>query len=96
MAEANGIVSKPIHVDNSALQKTVWVKNGQTLEEKEVQTATATTSLLEITGGLAEGDEIVVAMEQSGKKAMGTPQPGETESSPFMPKPPGQDKKSKK
>ena len=88
LAEANGIVLKPIHVDNSALQKTVWVKNGQT--------ATATTSLLEITGGLAEGDEIVVAMEQSGKKAMGTPQPGETESSPFMPKPPGQDKKSKK
>ena len=96
LAEANVIVLKPIHVDNSALQKTVWVKNGQTLEEKEVQTATATTSLLEITGGLAEGDEIVVAMEQSGKKAMGTPQPGETESSPFMPKPPGQDKKSKK
>ena len=96
LAEANGNVLKPIHVDNSALQKTVWVKNGQTLEEKEVQTATATTSLLEITGGLAEGDEIVVAMEQSGKKAMGTPQPGETESSPFMPKPPGQDKKSKK
>ena len=96
LAEANGIVLKPIHVDNSALQKTVWVKNGQTLEEKEVQTATATTSLLEITGGLAEGDEIVVAMEQSGKKAMGTPQPGVTESSPFMPKPPGQDKKSKK
>lgn len=96
LAEANGIVLKPIHVDNSALQKTVWVKNGQTLEEKEVQTATATTSLLEITGGLAEGDEIVVAMEQSGKKAMGTPQPGEMESSPFMPKPPGQDKKSKK
>ena len=96
LAESNGIVLKPIQVDNSALQKTVWVKNGQTLEEKEVQTATATTSLLEITGGLAEGDEIVVAMEQSGKKAMGTPQPGETESSPFMPKPPGQDKKSKK
>ena len=96
LAEANGIVLKPIHVDNSALQKTVWVKNGQTLEEKEVQTATATTSLLEITGGLAEGDEIVVAIEQSRKKAMGTPQPGETESSPFMPKPPGQDKKSKK
>ena len=95
-AEANGIVLKPIHVDNSALQKTVWVKNGQTLEEKEVQTATATTSLLEITGGLAEGDEIVVAMEQSGKKAMGIPQPGEMESSPFMPKPPGQDKKGKK
>ena len=37
-------------------------------KKKEVQTATATTSLLEITGGLAEGDEIVVAMEQSGKK----------------------------
>ena len=91
LAESNGIVLKPIHVDNSALQKTVWVKNGQRLEEKEVQTATATTSLLEITGGLAEGDEIVVAMEQSGKKAMGTPQPGETESSPFMPIPPGQD-----
>ena len=66
------------------------------LKLKPGLTATVTTSLLEITGGLAEGDEIVVAMEQSGKKAMGTPQPGETESSPFMPKPPGQDKKSKK
>ena len=35
LAEANGIVLKPIHVDNSALQKTVWVKNGQTLEEPD-------------------------------------------------------------
>lgn len=92
IAEASGILLKPVHVDNPALQKTVWLKNGQSLEEKEVQVGTSTTSSIEVLEGLTEGQEIVTGME-SGKQAVGAPQQAEAESSPFMPKHPGQSKK---
>lgn len=96
VAESIGISVKAIHVENPALQKTVWLKDGQTLEQKEIQTGTSTTSLIEVVGGLTEGQEIMTGMElMSSKKAVEV-QPGETESSPFMPKHPGSDKKSKK
>lgn len=95
IAEASGIVLKPIHIDNPALQKTVWVRDGQTLEEKEVKTGTSTTSLTEILSGLTEGEEIVTGMEAAGKAAVGASQGGTTESSPFMPKRPGSEKKAK-
>lgn len=92
VAEASGVLLKPLHVDNPALQKTVWLKNGQILEEKEVQLGTSTTSTVEVVGGLTEGQEIVTGME-SGKQAAGGPRPVGAESSPFMPKHPGQNKK---
>lgn len=95
IAEAAGITLKPIHVDNSALQKTVWVKNGQELEEKEIQVGTSTTTLIEVLGGLQEGQKVITGIEQMGKDTEQA-QSGETESSPFMPKHPGSDKKSKK
>lgn len=96
LAAANGITLSPVHVENSALQKTVWVKNGQALEEKEIQVGTTLNSLIEVAGGLTEGEEIVTTMERAGKQAVGEPQQGETESSPFMPKHPGSDKKKGK
>lgn len=92
LAQQNGLVLNPVHIENPALQKTIWVKNGITLEEKEIQTGTSTTSLVEVLGGLAEGEEVVVAME-SGKASGNPPQAVETESSPFMPKHPGSNKK---
>ncbi len=92
VAEASGVLLKPLHVDNPALQKTVWLKNGQILEEKEIQLGTSTTSTVEVVGGLTEGQEIVTGME-SGKQAAGGPRPVGAESSPFMPKHPGQNKK---
>lgn len=92
IAEASGILLKPVHVDNPALQKTVWLKNGQSLEEKEVQVGTSTTSSIEVLEGLTEGQEIVTGME-SGKQVAGAPRQVEAESSPFMPKHPGQSKK---
>lgn len=95
LAEANGITLKPINVENTALQKTVWVRNGQVLEEREIQTGTSTTLLMEVVGGLSEGQEVVISMEKAGKGAVGAPQVGQAESSPFMPKPPGSDKKKK-
>lgn len=95
VAEASGVILEPVQVENPALQKTVWVKKGDTLEQKEVRLGTLLTSVVEVINGLQEGEEGVIGM-QTGKPAMGPPQPGETESSPFMPKPPGSDKKNKK
>lgn len=93
IAEAAGITLSPIHIENPALQKTVWIKNGQSLEEKEVKTGTSTTSLIEIIAGLTEGQEVITGMEFAGRKNVGAPQAAETETSPFMPKRPGSDKK---
>ena len=95
VAEASGVILEPVQVENPALQKTVWVKKGDTLEQKEVRLGSLLTSVVEVVNGLQEGEEVVIGM-QTGKPAMGPPQPGETESSPFMPKPPGSDKKNKK
>ena len=95
LAEENGIVLKSLKIDNPALQKTVWVRNGQTLEEKEIRVGTSTTLMVEVLGGLDEGEMVVTGMERGGRNAMGTPNTGNTESSPFMPKPPGSDKKKK-
>ena len=92
LASQNGFSLNPIQVENTALQKTVWVKNGNALEQKEVQTGTSTTSLVEVLGGLTEGEEVLIGMD-AGKQMAGSPLPGETESSPFMPKPPGGGKK---
>lgn len=92
LAEAMGIEVKAIAVENPALQKTVWLKNGKVLEQKEIETGTATTALTEVCGGLSEGEEIVVGMDAVLEKGRG-PQQSETEASPFMPKRPGSGKK---
>lgn len=89
LAEESGIILQPLPTEHSALQKTVWVKQGQTLQEKEVRIGTSTTLLVEVTGGLQEGEEVVTGMAKAGKSSEGRPTPGETESSPFMPKHPG-------
>ena len=96
LAAANDIILKPLQVENPAVQKTVWIRNGQTLEEREVKIGTTTTLMAEVVGGLTEGQEVVVGMELAGKGAIGAPNPGNTESSPFMPKPPGSEKNNKK
>lgn len=92
MAELAGISLQPIHVGNTALQKTVWVREGEVLQEKEIGTGTSTASLLEVTEGLKDGEEIVLDMQAGGKKEQG-PQAGTGETSPFMPKHPGKEKK---
>lgn len=96
LAQMNGLQLHPLQVENPALQKTVWVKNGEILEEKEIQTGTYTTSLVEVLGGIEEGEAVVMAMELAGKGLAMEPQGGQVESSPFMPQHPGSNKKSKK
>lgn len=95
IAAANGIELKPLHVENPAVQKTVWVRNGMTLEEKEVKIGNSTTLLVEIVDGLSEGEEVVVGMQLTGAESVGAPNPEQAENSPFMPKHPGSDKKKK-
>lgn len=96
LAQMNGLQLSPLQVENPALQKTVWVKNGEILEEKEIQTGTYTTSLVEVLGGIKEGEAVVMAMELAGKGLAMEPQGNQVESSPFMPQHPGGNKKSKK
>ena len=49
MMEAMGVEVRAIPVENPALQKTVWLKNGEVLEQKEIKTGTATSlSLIHI------------------------------------------------
>lgn len=92
LAEAAGIILKPTPIKNPALQKTIWVKNGDSLEEKEIKIGTMLTSLVEVVSGLKEGEEIVTGMH-TGKQAADVSQTGATESSPFMPQRPGGNKK---
>ena len=89
LAEKVGITLQPLQTEHPTLQKTVWVKNEQTLQEREVRIGTATTLLVEILEGLKEGEEVVTGMAKGGQVPGGRPMPGETASSPFMPKPPG-------
>lgn len=96
IAQANGYRVYAIDVENTALQKTVWVKEGFTLQEKEVTTGTTVNSLVEIVDGVGENEEVVVEMVGVRKGAIGKPAPGEGETSPFMPKPPGQKKNKAK
>lgn len=92
LARANGIELRPARVEHPALQKTVWVKDGNVLEEREIAVGTATTSLVEVLKGVAEGQEVVTGME-TGREIRNMPQGGQAETSPFMPKRPGSNKK---
>lgn len=71
-------------------KREVWVKSGQTLSARFVTTGAASGDLTEITEGLADGDEVAVglAAASAAPEAAAT-----TERSPFMPSPPGGNKK---
>lgn len=93
LARANGIELRHARVENTALQKTVWVKHDNILEEKIIAVGTATASLVEVLKGVAEGQEVVTGMETAGREMRNMPSAGQAETSPFMPKRPGSNKK---
>ena len=66
-------------------QREIWVRNGRTLEARMVTTGAATGDKTEVTGQLAEGEEVVTGL------AIAEPsvRPASAERSPFMPSPPG-------
>lgn len=72
--------------------KSVWVKSGNVLSEKTIQAGITNGIKTEVVSGLSEGDEVVVGVVQAGSAPVAdAAQSGE--SSPFMPKHPGQQKK---
>lgn len=94
IAAAAGLTLKPVSVANPVLQKTVWIKNGEGLEEKEIRIGTSLTASVEVMEGLSEGQEVMVGMSVglTDREEMA---PSEAGSSPFMPKHPERDKKKK-
>lgn len=80
----------PVFDENSD-QKMVWVKDGSHIHPVPVKTGLDDDIHVEVISGLRSGDEIIVSMEQKGGNTEDTPK--EMGSNPFMPKPPGRDKK---
>lgn len=69
-------------------ESVIWVKVDSTIHPVPVTTGMNDDINVEIVSGLKQGDEVVLAMEETGK-IKETPTVG---SNPFMPKPPGQKK----
>lgn len=72
-------------------KKVIWQQNGQILTPKLVSVGTTNGNITEITDGLQEGDTIVTGLATLSKGA--GIQSSQAEQSPFMPKPPGSNKK---
>jgi HlyD family secretion protein len=97
-APANPQASAPMMVEptpqgqsTESSDKTVWVKNGATLQPKKVQVGVTDEIHYEVLSGLKEGDEVVVAMSA----ATAAQVKGATAAkSPFMPQRPGSNRKT--
>ena len=72
-------------------KREVWVMRGRELQPCLVTTGAASGDLTEITEGLTDGDTVAVELTA----VTWQPQAPTTERSPFMPSPPGSDKKKK-
>lgn len=73
-------------------KRLVWLKQGSQLQPRLVETGTSDTNVTEIISGLSDGDEVALALTEE-LPAMEAPQ---AERSPFMPGPPGGNKKNEK
>ena len=69
----------------------VWVKQNNVLKPQIVEVGTSDSNVSEIKEGLAEGDEVAVEISS----VMPMVQEAQSERSPFMPGPPGGNKKGK-
>lgn len=74
---------------DSAGSREVWVIDGTTLRPRCVTTGAASGDMTEITGGLADGERVAVALSADTE----LPATGSVERSPFMPSPPGGNRK---
>ncbi|MBT28645.1 MAG: efflux transporter periplasmic adaptor subunit [Thalassobius sp.] len=84
-------VNMPAPEEQDDSKGMVWVKKGTNIHPQQVTTGESDGVLVQITDGLKEGEEVVYSMEAV-KEAAGNAGGG-GESSPFMPKPPGSNKK---
>lgn len=75
---------------HSETQKTIWLKEGNTIRSRQVQLGETNELYYEIIDGLNEGDEVVVSLE-AGLPA--TSSESTASRSPFMPQRPGSNRK---
>ncbi len=70
-------------------KREVWIMHGKEMQPRLVTTGAASGDLTEITDGLSDGDTVAVGLTAASQM----PQAPTTERSPFMPTPPGGNKK---
>lgn len=87
--DKKGIETVPL---KDAAKTSVWVLNGNRLEQRAVETGMSNGIYHQITGGLRQGDKVAL---QYNLQTQGE-QKGNKEENPFMPKPPGTDKNKNK
>lgn len=91
LLEEVGVTIAPESAASAPGKREVWVMRGRELQPCLVTTGAASGDLTEITDGLVDGDTVAVGMTA----AVEPTQTAATERSPFMPSPPGSDKKKK-
>ena len=69
-------------------EKTVWVKNGNELTARKIKTGLSDGSNIEVLDGLKRNEEVVLGISENTETV--TEDSGTQQSSPFMPKRPGQ------
>ncbi|MGL5563524.1 MAG: efflux RND transporter periplasmic adaptor subunit [Tannerellaceae bacterium] len=93
-SQLNGVVFEPgnLRPDDAKTKKIVWRKKDNVITPLEITTGATNGIVVEVTGGLNDNDEIVTGVTQNiaGASAQGR---GNGEVSPFMPQPPGGNKK---
>jgi HlyD family secretion protein len=73
-------------------KRLVWVKSNKTISPKIISVGTASGNLTEVTEGLKEGEEVITELTSEQVQT----EQATTEKSPFMPGPPGNNKKNNK
>lgn len=84
-----GLTAENSAQEAPAGKRLIWVKQGQQLLPKVITVGSTSGNMIEVTDGLTEGEEIAVDMASNGV----APVAAATEKSPFMPGPPGGNKK---
>lgn len=84
-----GLTAENSAQEAPAGKRLIWVKQGQQLLPKAITVGSTSGNMIEVTDGLTEGEEIAVDMASNGA----APVAAATEKSPFMPGPPGGNKK---
>jgi HlyD family secretion protein len=80
-----------VYISQQGEEKTVWVKEGDSIQERTIHIGTSDGVVVQVLDGLREGDEVVLSMNVV--SAQPTAENEATSESPFMPKPPGSKKK---
>lgn len=86
-----GLIAENSAQEAPAGKRLVWVKEGQQLHPKAVTVGSTSGNMIEVIDGLNESEEIAVDLTSDAPAQAAAP----TEKSPFMPGPPGSDKKKK-